>query len=64
MIERTHETSRLNPGQNVSMAGFLGTVVRLYSDGPCEGGRMYEVRLPGGLGCFCGSDLIPLDKGA
>lgn len=59
LANRRNEVSKLSPGQKVTMAGFAGTVVRLYADGECEGGRMYEVRLPGGLGCYCGSDLLP-----
>lgn len=50
----------LKPGQRVTSSGFVGAVVRLYSDGPTESARMYEVRLPGGLVCVCGSDLVPL----
>lgn len=59
MTKRTHETTKLSPGQKIITSGFPGTVLRLYADAPCEGGRMYEVRLPGGIACVCGSDLIP-----
>ena len=52
----------LKPGQRVLSSGFVGIVVRLYSeDGPRESARMYEVRLPGGLVCICGSDLVPIN---
>lgn len=60
MNKRTNDTARLAPGQRVTYSEFTGTVVRLYSDGPCEGARMYEVRLPGGLACVCGADLLPI----
>jgi hypothetical protein len=55
-------SARLLPGDKVTMAGYPGTVVRLYADGPCEAGRMYEVRLPGGLGCYCGTDLVLVSR--
>ena len=58
-MRRRYETARLQEGQAISYSGFAGTVSRLYSDGSCEGARMYEVRLPGGTACVCGSDLIP-----
>lgn len=61
MTRATNITEKLQPGQKVTMSGFAGRVIRLYLDGPCEGGRMYEVRLPGGVGCYCGSDLIPVE---
>lgn len=60
---RGAETGKLEPGQLVWMGEFPGKVVRLYSDGPVEGARMYEVRLPGGVGCYCGSDLTPRVEG-
>lgn len=56
---RVTESSRLSPGQRIWYGEFPGTVSRLYSDGETEGARMYEVRLPGGLGCVAGSDLTP-----
>jgi hypothetical protein len=59
MSKRTHETARLTPGQRVTYSGFPGAVVRLYADGPCEGARMYEVRLQSGTVCVTGADLIP-----
>lgn len=58
-MTRTFETSKLTTGQKVTYAGFSGRVVSLYADGPCEGGRMYEVRLSSGMVCVCGSDLVP-----
>ena len=61
-MKRIYETSKLQTGQKVIYSGFDGTVSRLYSDGEYEGARMYEVRLPGGLACVCGSDLIPVQK--
>lgn len=57
--DRIKETTRLNIGQRITYSGFHGSVLTLYSDGDCEGARMYEVRLPGGIACVCGSDLIP-----
>lgn len=60
MTNRIHETSKLTAGQKVTYSGFPGRVVELYADGPCEGGRMYNVRLNNGLVCVCGSDLIPV----
>lgn len=60
MLDRIHETAKLRPGQKAMYGEFPATVIRLYADGPCEGGRMYEVRLPGGAGCVCGSDLVPV----
>lgn len=63
MIKRTNETTKLIVGQKVAYGEFKGTVVRLYSDdGATEACRMYEVRLPGGVGCYCGADLIPVDS--
>lgn len=56
-MNRINETTRLQPGQRITYSGFPGTVIRLYADGATEGGRMYEVRLPGGVACVCGSDL-------
>jgi hypothetical protein len=41
-------------GDKVFCNGFNGTIVREYSQG------MYEVRLPGGLGCIDSSDIIPV----
>jgi hypothetical protein len=57
---RYHETERLRPGQRITYSGFAGAVIRLYDDGPIEAARMYEVRLPGGVACVCGSELLPL----
>lgn len=57
---RIYEAARLAKGQRVTYSGFPGTVMELYADGPCEGGRMYNVRLASGLVCVCGSDLIPV----
>lgn len=59
-MKRLKETTRLAPGQQVTYSGFPGTVMELYADGPCEGGRMYNVRLRAGLVCVCGSDLYPV----
>lgn len=59
MTDRSNETARLVPGQRITSSGFPGTVVRLYSDGPCEGARMYEIRLPGGLTAVCGAHIVP-----
>lgn len=59
MMRRMYETERLKPGQTITTSGYEGTVLRLYIDGPCEGSRMYDVRLPGGTACVCGSDLEP-----
>jgi hypothetical protein len=59
MTKRTYETAKLTPGQKITSSGFPGSVVRLYSDGEVEGARMYEIRLPGGIACVCGSDIIP-----
>ena len=59
-MNRIHETSKLAVGQKVTYGEFPGTVTKLYDDGPYEGARMYEVRLPGGVACVCGSDLIPV----
>ena len=56
-MTRSTETERLEVGQSVFMGEFPGRVVDLYSDGDCEAARMYNVRLPGGLACVCGSDL-------
>jgi hypothetical protein len=61
MTRPANTPEKLQPGQKVTMAGFPGRVIALYSDGPCEGGRMYEVRMPSGVGCYCGSDLIPVE---
>ncbi len=61
MNARTHETTRLQPGQKVVTSGFSGTVIDLYDDGDVEGARMYNVRLPGGTACVCGSDLMPVE---
>ena len=41
-------------GQSVTYGGFRGVIVRHYSKG------MWEVRLPSGVGCFSGADLIPV----
>lgn len=57
-----NETSRLVKGQRVTYSGFPGTVLDLYIDGDCEGGRMYNVRLGSGPVCVCGSDLIPVTE--
>lgn len=51
--------NQVEVGMRVTMAGFLGTVVRI-----CEWSRhgdcvMVEVRLPGGIGCYSCTDLIP-----
>lgn len=62
MTNRINETARLQPGQKVTYSGFPATVMELYADGLCEGGRMYNVRVPGGPVCVCGSDLIPVAK--
>jgi hypothetical protein len=59
-MKRTYETTKLVPGQKITSSGFPGTVIRLYDDGPYEGARMYEIRLPGGPACVCGSDIIPV----
>ena len=40
-------------GQAVTYSGFRGVIVRHYHEG------MWEVRLPGGVACVSGSDLIP-----
>lgn len=58
-MNRTNETTRYSNGDKVTYSGFPGTIVRLYEDGPIEGARMYEVRLPGGVACVCGSDILP-----
>lgn len=58
-MNRINETTKLIAGQKVTYGEFPATVLHLYDDGPCEGGRMYEVRVPGGEICVCGSDLIP-----
>lgn len=58
-IDRRDETARLEPGQKITSSGFPGSVVRLYIDGPREAARMYEIRLPGGVTCVCGADIIP-----
>ncbi|HYH02013.1 MAG TPA: hypothetical protein VEC37_02850 [Bacillota bacterium] len=52
-----NKKTRLIPGQCVTMAGYPGTVKRLYADGPTERARMYEVQLASGLICVCGADL-------
>ena len=39
-------------GDKVTYSGFSGTVVRHYSEG------MWEVRLPGGIACVTGADLV------
>jgi hypothetical protein len=59
-MNRINEKAKLQPGQKVTYSGFPGTVTELYDDGPCEGGRMYNVRLGAGAVCVCGSDLIPV----
>lgn len=60
MTKRTLETTRLLPGQKITTSGFVGTVVRLYIDGPTESSRMYDIRLASGISCVCGADLIPM----
>lgn len=59
MTNRMHETTKYIRGDKIITSGFEGTVMRLYIDGPYEGARMYDVRLPGGVACVCGSDLQP-----
>lgn len=39
-------------GQAVIYAGFRGSIVRHYLEG------MWEVRLPGGVACVSGADLV------
>ena len=60
MKNRIKVTKRLRPGQRIMTSGYEGVVTSLYSDGPNEGSRMYEVRLPGGPAAICGSDLEPV----
>lgn len=60
-MKRSNEKSRLSVGQRITTSGFEGTVTRLYSDGETEAARMYEVRLPGGHACICGSDMQPIE---
>lgn len=43
----------LKPGQEGTTSGFPATVVRHYE------GRMYEVRVPGGVVCIDVGDFIP-----
>ena len=59
-MNRINETAKLVPGQKVTYGEFPATVISLYDDGPVEGARMYDVRVPGGPVCVCGSDLIPV----
>lgn len=59
MTGRKYETSKLTKGQEVTYSGFPGRVMELYSDGPYEGARMYNIRLASGITCVCGSDLVP-----
>lgn len=61
-MNRIDERAKLTPGQKVTMGEYPCTIVRLYIDGTCEGCRMYEVRLPGGLACVAGSDLVPVTQ--
>lgn len=60
-IDRINETRKFKTGDRVTCSGFKGIVYRLYIDGDREGARMYEVRVPGGMTCVCGSDLFPRD---
>lgn len=46
---------RYKQGDKVRVNGYDGAIVRHYA------GRMYEVRLPGGVACICESDIEPLD---
>jgi len=57
--DRRWEKGCLHTGQRITYAGFSGTVARLYADGPYESARMYEIHLPGGIACVCGSDITP-----
>lgn len=53
---------RRQEGERVTYSGYEGKVVRLYSDGPRESARMYDVRLTAGVICVCGSDLKDVDE--
>ena len=45
--------SQFTVGQAVTYNGFSGVIVRHYHEG------MWEVRLPGGLVCVSGANIIP-----
>ena len=62
--EEILKASEAKPGMKVTMAGFAGTITKVceWSRATVNGveGVMVEVRLPGGIGCYSNSDLVPV----